>query len=169
MSNLPRLRPLLPTLLVLLLTGASVQAATVYKYVNAQGAVTYSDTPPVGVAYEEIDLPDSPAGNAEAHQAGVERMIETTDRLRADRQQRTEERRAERPAPTATYQPAPVLEREVYFYPGYRHPYYHQRPRPAPPPYRLEPAPASRGDGFRAPLRIPQFGTGETLREKMNH
>jgi len=145
-----------------------VSAATVYKYVNPQGAVTYSDTPPADVPYEELELRDYPAVDGDARRAAVEEMIETTARLQADRQQREEERRAARPPPAARYQTPPAPEPEVYFYPGYRHPYYHQRPRPAPP-YRLQPESKSPRDRITTPLRIPQFGTGESLREKMGH
>jgi TolA-binding protein len=73
----------------------SAMAATVYKTVDEQGVVSFSDIPPVGdqsVQTMEINA-STPAGSEDAQQR-LEDMRETTDRMAADRRER-EKHRAE--------------------------------------------------------------------------
>ena len=86
---------------------ASAMAATVYKTVDEQGVVSFSDIPPVGdpsVQTMEISAA-TPAGSEDAQQR-LEDMRETTDRMAADRREREKHRaelrkqRAESQAPT---------------------------------------------------------------------
>ncbi len=46
--------------LLWLATGASVQAAQIYKWVDAQGVTHYDATPPAGAPAEQVDLQASP-------------------------------------------------------------------------------------------------------------
>lgn len=66
-------------------------AATVYKTVDENGRVTYSDQPPQdGAAVEVLDLQVQPrsAQEIEGDLARIEAMRETTDRMAADRRER---------------------------------------------------------------------------------
>ncbi len=68
-------------------------AATVYKSIDENGIVTYSDTRPAqGILVEtlEIDFPAAPPG--EQTQQRLQDMRETTDRMVADRMAREKQR-----------------------------------------------------------------------------
>lgn len=95
-------------------------AATVYKTVDAEGRVTYSDQPPgEGEVAEVLDiqLPERNPSDVEDDLARIEAMRETTDRMAADRREREAARakaRAEAEAARATaYQP----DSPDYYYP----------------------------------------------------
>ena len=85
----------LPALLLSVLWSASALATTVYKTVDENGVVSYSDTPPVEEVPVETLVIDVQAPQlSETAQDQLEAMRETTDRMVADRQQR-EKHRAE--------------------------------------------------------------------------
>ena len=75
--------------------GGNALATTVYKTVDENGVVSYSDTPPVEEVPVETLVIDVQAPQlSETAQDQLEAMRETTDRMVADRQQR-EKHRAE--------------------------------------------------------------------------
>lgn len=105
---------------LLCVNAASTLAAKVYKYVDAEGRVTYSDQPPAeGDAVEVLDLqlPERSQADIDNDLARIEAMRETTDRMAADRREREAARaksRAEAEAArAAAYQPA----YPEYYYP----------------------------------------------------
>lgn len=67
-------------------------ATTVYRTVDAQGVVTFSDTPPpdgVGAEALQVVVPQSSAGDSLQQ---LEAMRQTTDRMALDRQEREAQR-----------------------------------------------------------------------------
>ncbi len=120
---------------------AGGEATTVYRSVDEQGVVSFSDTPPAAqAASEAMQIRYSPAGaDAEASQR-LEQMRETTDRMAADRRER-EKHRAEMRDIALRQQP--VVEQTVVYessesseYSGWYYPYsggYYPSPRPYPP------------------------------------
>ncbi|MGD9660469.1 MAG: DUF4124 domain-containing protein [Porticoccaceae bacterium] len=147
-------------------------AATVYKYRNANGAITYSDNPPLHTDdYEIIELQSQQPGDPEAHRQMLDQMTATSDRLQADRRQREKDRQDSAPsrASPPPYYPQ-TGEPQTSYYPGY--PYYHR-------PYHRNPRPPLRNDReiidsgnpldrLRTPLKIPSFNRGENFRERHN-
>lgn len=132
-------------LLALLIAGP-LSAATVYKTVDENGVVSYSDTAPAIEQEAEVMVIDVPAPqDSESAQEQLEAMRETTDRMVADRQQR-EKHRAEMRKLQAESEPqvieygAPADSGGIYT--GY-YPYPVYRPRPthpiARPPLRPRP------------------------------
>ena len=124
--------------------------ATVYKTVDADGKVSYSDTPPPqGVAAEVIETRDTYAVPDPDAAERLQQMRETTDRLRDDRLAREQER-ALPPAPDyPSYPPQDSAQRDdedhwlLPYYPPYRR--WHgggDRPPPRPPYARPEPLPS---------------------------
>ena len=126
--------------------------ATVYKTVDADGKVSYSDTPPPqGVAAEVIETRDAYAGPDPDTAERLQQMRETTDRLRADRLER-EQARALPPAPAYPDYPEEDDSAQhddgedrwlLPYYPPYRR--WHgggDRPPPRPPYARPEPLPS---------------------------
>lgn len=127
----------------------TVTATTVYKTVDENGVVSFSDAAPDGEAPVEtvvIDTQQSQLSPQEQRQR-LEDMRETTDRMAADRMAR-EKHRAEMRKMQAQRQPQPTYpqyyEPQV-IYSGYsrhrtRRPGWNHRPRPehpiARPPYR---------------------------------
>lgn len=145
---------LLSVLASLMLAAAPVFSATVYKTVDENGVVSYSDTAPAPEQEAEVMVIDVQAPqDSESAQEQLEAMRETTDRMVADRQQR-EKHRAEmrklqaenEPPPQAIEYGAPVDNSGIYTgyypYPVYR-PGGGYRPRPghpiARPPLRPRP------------------------------
>jgi hypothetical protein len=117
-------------------------AATVYKTVDGNGVVSYSDTPPaeeVPVETVVIDVQTPELG--ETSQEQLEAMRETTDRMVADRQQREKHRAELRKQQVESQAPPQVVQ---YTNPGsysgtysgyYPYPIYRpgHRPRPGHP------------------------------------
>ncbi len=148
-----RLQKLCALLLASLVAGP-VLAATVYKTVDENGVVSYSDTAPAIEQEAEVMVIDVPAPqDSESAQEQLEAMRETTDRMVADRQQR-EKHRAEMRKLQAESEPqvieygAPASNSGIYTgyypYPVYRPGGYRPRPthpiarpplRPRPPGY----------------------------------
>ncbi|MCK9504412.1 MAG: DUF4124 domain-containing protein [Porticoccaceae bacterium] len=145
-------------------------AATVYKYRDENGAITYSDSPPTHTDdYEIIEIQSSEPSDPQAHQQMLEQMAKTSDRLQADRRQREEDRQktAQSRSSAPPYYPA-TAQPEPDYYPGY--PFlrrnYHRTSRP---PYRNEREtvrPDNPLDRVRTPLKIPSYGTGENFRQR---
>jgi len=155
--------PILASLLAV--TAVQVEADTVYKYVDHKGAVTFSDTPPAHSAeYEELTVRNPAPSDPETHRAAMEQITETSNRLQADRLAREKTRELVRPTPApVVHYPEPEYNRGIYLNPGY--PDYRHRPRPHPP-YRLDSSRDSMDDKLRTPIRIPAFGSGDSLRDR---
>lgn len=101
-------------------------ATTVYKSVDANGKVTFSDQPPVGASTETIEIGDYTVPDSVETEARLRAMRETTDRLRDDRLERERQRNSTQPAsPYVVYQQQP--QRIEDSNPGYLVPVY--RPR----------------------------------------
>ena len=148
-----RIQKLCALLLASLVAGP-VLAATVYKTVDENGVVSYSDTAPAIEQEAEVMVIDVPAPqDSESAQEQLEAMRETTDRMVVDRQQR-EKHRAEMRKLQAESEPqvieygAPASNSGIYTgyypYPVYRPGGYRPRPthpiarpplRPRPPGY----------------------------------
>lgn len=140
--------------------------ATIYKSVDANGVVTFSDTQPeqaVLVETLEIDVQEPPEG--ELAQQRLQDMRETTDRMAADRMAREKHRaemrqldaqiaRQEAPRDVTEYYDAPVVFGGYYPYPA-RRPWRHpDHPRPEHPivrPPLLPPAHTNRPTSTRPP------------------
>ena len=94
------------TWLLVLLCCAPGQAATVYKTVDEDGVVSFSDTKPVSeepVETLKINAQAPPVSAAE--QQRLEDMRETTDRMAADRMAREKQRAELRQPQTPPQQP----------------------------------------------------------------
>ena len=117
-----------PLLLLIAIT-SGVQGQTVYKSVDADGSITYSDQPAANgelvetLEFEEnTDTKDAAAESA----ARIEEMAKVTDRLKLDRQQRDETRRAEEELALARQQLAPpMIYKEEHY--SSRYPWYNRR------------------------------------------
>ncbi len=128
---------------------APAYAITVYKSVDANGKVTFSDQPPVaGTRAETIEIEDHTAPDSVETDARLRAMRETTDRLRDDRLARERQRNPPQPAPPyVVYQQAPQRiedSRPGYLVPVYRprYPYRPQYPDHHPhPPLRPDTSP----------------------------
>lgn len=122
-----------------LLWGATVYGATVYKTVDENGVVSFSDAPPEdGAAAETLRIDVPAAQSPDDYLKNLEAMRETTDRMAEDRRER-EKHRAElreiqekRDVPPPSAGPGSGLTDYTTFYPAY--PVY--RPRPGFPPWR---------------------------------
>lgn len=164
-TPLPRLAVLLTTLI---LTSLGATGATVFKSVDADGTVRYSDKPPAdGGAIEEIDLPDRSPVTVPDTASLVEQMAATTKRLQDDRLER-EKARQPAPKPQPIYYPQPEQKRQYHSQPwpwGYDAPPYRQdhrhrqRPQREPPDLRNERdrnRDAKEGTWY-VPQRLPAF------------
>ncbi len=130
------------------ITAASAEPATIYKSVDANGNLIFSDTPPEGnvKATEVIEITTTEAVSEESYRQRLDEMRETTDRMIAQRRER-ERLRAEQRQTAASAQPLPpVVEaqedtrwQDSRFYPipvYYPYPRFHQSRRdyyPRPP------------------------------------
>ncbi len=146
---------------VLLVCCTGVEAATVFKSVDENGVVTFSDTPPEGgVPAETLQIETPPPQDPQAHREQLETLRETTDRMVADRMAR-ERHRAEMKAiaaRTGSYQasPAPGYDPYPSYIPVYRRGYRdHDGP-----PYRPGLRPRPEHPIARPPLR-PGYGGGD--------
>ncbi len=128
---------------------AQAQGSTVYKTVDENGVVSFSDTPPAGSTDTQTLQVDAPPPQSDGqYQANLEAMRETTDRMADDRREREKHRAEMRElnARTSSYgqsgQPE-VIEYDNYL-PSYSSGYYgggHYRPGKPPwrPGYRPKP------------------------------
>ena len=127
---------------------AWAQGQTVYKSVDEDGNVTFSDTPPAeGNEVEQMQVQAPPPQSPGEQQQALEDMRETTDRMAADRREREKHRaemkelnaRTAAVAPTANEQPDYGYQDYYSTVPGYgvRSQYYNGPHRPG---YRPKPA-----------------------------
>lgn len=119
-----RLVPHSPALLLglaLAVGGGAAMATTVYKSVDAEGRITFSDQPPPAEQLVEILDYDVPQARRSAEDTErLEQMRETTDRMAADRREREAARaKARSEAAAARAAPYPEYVAERYYYPGY--------------------------------------------------
>ncbi|TXS93869.1 DUF4124 domain-containing protein [Parahaliea maris] len=150
--------------LALLSSGTLADSATVYKTVDEDGVVSFSDTPPAeGKTAETLEYSTANSAPDEAYQQRLEDMRETTDRMAADRRER-EKHRAELRRQSQLARDEALASNQNYDYNdylgypgGYAYPYpiYNNRPhhRPRPP---------------RPPLAKPPTGV-EALRRNLNN
>ena len=126
--------------LLALLCCTYAQAATVYKTVDEDGVVSFSDTKPAGeepVETLKINA-QAPAGTAEEEQQRLEDMRETTDRMAADRMAREKQRAELRQQQPQTTPQQPDYTDYMGYSTGnsryYRRPVHRPivRPRPTP-------------------------------------
>jgi hypothetical protein len=163
----------------LTLTGvaALAQGTTVYRHVDENGVVTFSDTPPVGEQdAETLNIATPAAQDPDAYLENLDAMRETTDRMAADRRER-EKHRAEMREINESKQPSQgsqVVEYREYsdYWPVYGGPVYGgggrppwrpgYRPKPehpiARPPYR--PSPQGIQPGSNSQLMRPILSNG---------
>lgn len=117
---------------LLVLYGGTVFAATkVYKTVDENGVVSFSDTSPEQGEAEVLKINTTTPQPDGDQQANLDAMRETTDRMAADRRER-EKHRAELKGVAAKQQPEPTPQ-PVYtnYYPGnYLNPGKPHRPKP---------------------------------------
>lgn len=131
-------------LALLIAAAATAQGQTIYKSIDANGNIVYSDTPMEDtLLLETLSLDpeirdDSPQ---EQSQARIDQMAVTTERLKSDREDRERLRREEEEQLRARQRAAtpPQIYREEYYHDYYpyrnyypytgRYPYRHQRPR----------------------------------------
>jgi len=129
-----RCRSLLPCLL-LALAAAPLGATEVYRWVDADGVVHFSDkAPPSGVDdFSRRDVTvKPPAGyDPERDLYGVAEQQERMRALREDMERRREARREreEQAPPSPAAAPSPAVSYPLYPYPGWRP----RPPRPEPP------------------------------------
>lgn len=172
MDTLQIKQVLLAVCLVAAGTVAMGQGTTVYRHVDENGVVTFSDTPPAGEqAAETVNIVTPAAQDPDAYLDNLDAMRETTDRMAADRRER-EKHRAELREINERSQPpqdSRVVEYREYsdYWPVYGGPVYTHpgrppwrpgyRPRPehpiARPPYR--PAPPGIQPGPNSQLMRP--------------
>lgn len=127
---------------VSLLCCGSAIAATIYKSVDANGVVTFSDIKPENeVLVETLEIDIQEPQSSELAQQRLQDMRETTDRMAADRMAREKHRAEmrqldaqietqEAPQDLTEYYDNPVIYTGYYPYPA-RHPWRHpNRPRP---------------------------------------
>ena len=163
----------------LTLTGAAAlaQGTTVYRHVDQNGVVTFSDTPPEGEQdAETLNIATPAAQDPDAYLENLDAMRETTDRMAADRRER-EKHRAEMREINQSNQPSQgsqVVEYREYsdYWPVYGGPVYGgggrppwrpgYRPKPehpiARPPYR--PSPQGIQPGPNSQLMRPILSNG---------
>ncbi len=130
-------------LTLLLMAATATQGQTIYKSIDANGNIVYSDTPMEDtLLLETLSLQTSTANDSpeEQSQARIDQMAETTERLKGDREDREQLRREEEERLRARQRAAtpPQIYREEYYHDYYpyrsyypytdRYPYRHPRP-----------------------------------------
>lgn len=139
------------------LSTASLHAAVVYKFLDADGSVVYSASPPpVPLRFEIIDIPDRP-DTLESDKVNYDEIRDMAAQLEKDRKQREQARAAAREAQEQIPSPGPSPQPSapLYFYPvyppfyNYRHHSYPRhrsvkRPKPLPRRSPLSPSPTPR-------------------------
>lgn len=136
---------------------AAVNAQTVYRTVDENGVVSFSDTPPEGDQPVEAMTLDVPAAqDPEVYQQNLEAMRESTDRMVEDRQAR-EKHRAEmrelaaRSAPPTTQAPQTLVDQySTGWSSSYNSGHYY---RPGRPPWRPGYRPRPEHPIHRPPVR----------------
>jgi len=147
----------LPALFLLCCT--AVSATTVYKTVDENGVVGFSDTPPaIETEAEVLKISTQPAPSPGEHLSNLEAMRETTDRMAADRREREKHRAQlkEIAAKTDGYHNPPQQNYSDYYYPIYSRNYPHSGRPPYHPGYRPKPE--------HPVARPPMLSTGSSVR-----
>ncbi len=150
------------SLSLLLLTGLALSplssARTIYQYIDEQGAMAFSDSPPDFTNdYMEIEVADAPDPAPTTTEDEFDKMVEVTEKLEAKRREREEARRqqeAEKTPPQPYYPPQEPDYDRGYYYPGYVN---HIPDDPV----------IRRQHELRVPLRIPAFGTGQSYQDRI--
>ena len=137
-------------LLLLRLSPVQAEPTTVYRTVDAQGTVTFSDQPPADAQAQVLSIEVPPPAEPGLLEERLEAMRETTARMAADRRaresQRAELAAARQPEPqpgTAAGTAAGTMPRTLvvptaplYGWPAYHRPW---RPRPPVRPHPVQP------------------------------
>lgn len=157
---------LLVSVLLSLACGAAADSTTVYRFVDSNGVVGFSDTPPPGnVSAEALRIVAPVSAPADTLQR-LEAMRQTTDRMAADRQEREARRELVRLRAAAgeAARQRPALREQVrheYIYlpaatvPPWRRGYYPPPHRP-PDPSRLGIIPGPNSQLMRPILSRPR-------------
>lgn len=137
-----------PAFALMLCLATTAGGATIYKSVDGQGRVTFSDQPPAeGKVVSVMEYRESQAGPSALDQQRIEAMREVTDRMAADRRER-EASRARARAARQTREPEPyyrdydgaLFERYSVgysgYYPAYPRRVLHKHPGHRPPGFR---------------------------------
>ncbi|MEQ9462121.1 MAG: DUF4124 domain-containing protein [Haliea sp.] len=137
---------------------AAAAPTTVYRTVDEQGVVSFSDQPPADPAAAEVIAVNPPqaAPAAESLQQ-LEAMRETTERMAADRREReaqraaARERQSDSTAAAEQHRASPEVRYEYLYLPS-RVPFRPWRAGPYPPhrPYPVPQRPAPEGAGIKA-------------------
>lgn len=116
------MRLILLLLALLAYSTVSLGQATVYKSVDEQGVVTFSDTPPANPAdAEQMQINTPPPSSTGEYEQNLEAMRETTDRMAADRREREKHRAEMRELQARTSQQRDSYDYRDYDYvSGYR-------------------------------------------------
>lgn len=105
-------------LAMLILTSVAATGATVYKSVDADGTVRYSDKPPQGNdPVEKIHLPDRVPVTLPDTESLLAQMAATTERLKADRLEREAARQPRSPPAVTRDYPQSEPQRQYWPYP----------------------------------------------------
>ena len=129
-------------LTLLTLSAVCVAQTTVYRHVDENGVVTFSDTPPdASVEAEEMRIQAQTAQDPNAYLQNLDAMRESTDRMVADRQERERHRSELRQINAESSQQSPQTYSEPYpdyvnVWPVYSAPVYGRPGRPGKPPWR---------------------------------
>ena len=123
----------------LVFCSAAGLATTVYKTVDENGVVSFSDKPPAENA-EVLKISTPPPQAPEEYIANLEAMRETTDRMARDRRER-EKHRAELKEIAARDAARQAQQQPIYtdYYPGYSGAYRNRGRPPYRPGYRPKP------------------------------
>lgn len=147
-----------------LFSAAVGHSATVYKTVDENGVVSFSDTPPGdSSSVEVLQITPALSNSPEEYAAWLEQMRETTDRMASDRREREEHRAKlrEARARTAAYQePQPQVaaaDTNVYY------PYNRLVPRP----YWRRNHGTNSHPAIHPPLKSARIGTGSSNAQLM--
>lgn len=128
----------------------NAQAGGVYKYVDDNGTVVYSEFPPGNQqVFEEVKLPYYPPVDPEARRRTLEEMRATSDRLQADRLEREAARAPEDEPKAGPSRPQTEDDRRTY-------PYWYRQDR-----YRNPSRDRGASDRGRASSGPPEPTTGE--------
>ena len=153
---------LIPALLLLCSTAGL--ASTVYKTVDENGVVSFSDTLPDGTTpIEVLQISPSKPQSPKEHFDSLAAMRETTDRMVSDRRERKKLRAElnEIMARTQQYQVSeqPAYTEKVRYYPKYSRHYWRYK-RSGRPSWRL---------GYRSKLKHPKARPHHKVRRSMRH
>ena len=138
------------------------ESAVVYKSVDEQGVVSFSDVPPENSsAVEQLEINAPQANSTGEYLENLEAMRETTDRMAEDRRAREKHRAEMRElaARTEAYEAAsrPQVVEVNRYVPGYSSGYYRHGYRPGHPPWRPGHGPKPEHPIIRPPVQpIPQ-------------